>query len=212
MAYACHDLPLPCGPDKQCITWHIVNRMWILSDSEDQHHADTAARRLVQPTTTAAPWTSPAAAAAAATSRHFEDDDVQTFSSKLLAYPLLREITRRLLDMASYRTRKTAANFVLFSGHDKTVSTVARALGVYDHRWPPYGSRLVFELHASASQHRPRYFFRLLYNGADVTSRLAFCPPSDRVAGQLCPLDNVAYKMFDRFQTTGKKTHAQACA
>lgn len=211
MAYACHSLPLPCGPDaNKCITWRAVDRMWSLAD----------AGVVVRPPTPPSPSSGTAASSSSSSSSTTPRPvvDVQNLSSRLLSYPLLREIAQRLEDMSQYLTRRTAPNVVVYSGHDKTVSTLARTLGVFDDRWPPYASRLVVELHASASRDRPRHFVRLLYNGRDVTAALAACHPSNLlVGGMLCPLDNVAFDVFQRFATTtakdGKtsKTYAEAC-
>jgi hypothetical protein len=213
MAYACHGLPLPCGPDNRCITWNIVDWMWTLSDNEDQN-TERRRRHVNRPPRVDRPSSASSSNTPPDSAAEESADDPRTLSSKLLAYPMLREIAQRLLDLTLYRTRRTAPNFVVFSGHDKTVSTAARALGIFDDRWPPYGSRLVVELHASSSRDRPRHFIRVLYNGRDATRMLEFCPPSQLVDGVLCPLDNFAFSVFDQYSRTGgaKKTYAESCA
>lgn len=99
-------------------------------------------------------------------------------ASQLAMHPLLGEILERL-------TRANGGGgerLVLLSGHDTVVAQLLAAIGgMADSRhcrWPPYGSRLVFELWrpqvtASALRHAPQ--LRVLYNGVVVTHLIPSC-------------------------------------
>jgi len=63
-------------------------------------------------------------------------------------YPFLHEVVDRL--RAAIAGEQPA--LTVFSGHDTVVAPVLSALGVYGGhlcRWPPYASRIVFELYQS---------------------------------------------------------------
>jgi len=103
-----------------------------------------------------------------------------------------------------------STKMVLFSGHDTVLSPLLSMLGIHDWRWPPYASRLVFELWQDTSgvKHQPtdsnilskfgNYFIRVLYNGKDLTSKVKFCE-GQIVDSQLCPASAfVKYVSDDR--------------
>lgn len=125
--------------------------------------------------------------------------------SRLQMHPLMHEIAHRMLN----RTRKyPGPRVVLYSGHDKTVKPLLMALGIYDGMWPPYGSRIVFEMYSKDKQ----YFIKVLYNGKDKTAKLRFCAEVELVDG-LCPLDSFVYFVLYRdIQYFKKSTYADACA
>ena len=118
-------------------------------------------------------------------------------ASQLAMHPLLQEIVGRL-------TRAHGGGgerLVLLSGHDTVVAQLLAAIGGmgdgHHCRWPPYASRLVFELWR-APRRPPQ--LRVLYNGAVVTHLLPACAArvesvdaSVDVAGvaslELCPLE-----------------------
>ena len=147
-------------------------------------------------------------------------------ASLLLAYPLLIDIVVRLADIAAAdhsatpRTQEVPKRFrgsevsparlVVYSGHDKTLTALLTALHLNDGRWPELGARVVVELAAAINgtgHGRPRYYFRLLYDGHDVTSSLAFCPNSSIEASRhACPLDNFIYHVL--YHITKRFDHA----
>jgi len=153
-------------------------------------------------------------------------------ASLLLVYPLLIDIVVRLADIAAADHRATPgtqevpkrfggseispARLMVYSGHDKTLTALLTALHLHDGRWPVLGARVIVELSAAINgtgRGRPRYYFRLLYNGRDVTSSLAFCPKSSiEVSRRACPLDNfiyhVLYHITNRFH---RASHTEAC-
>jgi len=159
-------------------------------------------------------------------------------ASLLLVYPLLVDVVVRLTDMAVAdhqasgqgtedapkwfdgrpgRSQPSSARLVVYSGHDKTLTALLSALRLHDGRWPTLGARVVIELAAAitgSERGRPRYYFRLLYDGRNMTSSLEFCPKSIVEASRgMCPLDNfiysVIYHISKRF---GHASHAEACA
>jgi hypothetical protein len=128
--------------------------------------------------------------------------------SSLIMHPLLKEMVNR---MQSISQGKSDVKFVLYSGHDKTVTPLANVLGIYNGKHPPFGSRIIVELYKS-SRTSVAYFFRVLYNGEDKTMMVKFCKGSDVVDG-LCPLENfVDFVTHQLLQTYGKNSYADACA
>jgi len=139
----------------------------------------------------------------------------------LLVYPLLVDVVGRLVDMAAADQgvpgRSSGSRLVVYSGHDKTLIALLSALHLHDGRWPVLAARVVIELTSGAlrltesGRGPPRYYFRLLYDGRDMTSRLDFCPESSTPGG--CPLDNLTYRVFYRvIKEFGFASHAEACA
>jgi hypothetical protein len=151
-------------------------------------------------------------------------------SSRLAMQPFLAEIAQRLLQAArapsgaggargaggsTQRRRRQADGgglppvlLSVYSGHDTVIAPVLAALGVYQGarcRWPPYASRVAFELwgwpgsagqqqqqHGSSTGHTgggaaaaaaTSSFVRVLFNGRPLTGVVG-CPPGS----QLCPL------------------------
>lgn len=110
-------------------------------------------------------------------------DDEYLLAAALKLYPVLFEIASRMDDLRSFRF---APRFVLYSGHDITVTPLLLILGLHDGKWPPYASRLVIETVESLKT--KDYHVRFIYNGVDRTSDTVFCKSSALNDG-LCPLD-----------------------
>nr|CAD7409948.1 unnamed protein product [Timema poppensis] len=102
----------------------------------------------------------------------------------LKAYGLLRNIVSNVLRIIS----EGRPRVVVYSGHDKTLQYLVTALGFETDSpvAPHYGSRLVLEVYKSktvkATSKKTKeapiakeFFFRLVYNGRDVTNRIQFC-------------------------------------
>ena len=127
--------------------------------------------------------------------------DKERLKSMLHVHPLLQEIAYRLLNI----TRKISSpKFVLYSGHDKTLTPLAIALGVHDGKWPPYASRLVIELYAKDYH----YFIRVLYNGRDLTASLDFC---EELHDGLCSLGHFLKFVFSGFNHYGYNSYSKLC-
>ena len=64
----------------------------------------------------------------------------------------------------------------VYSGHDATLRPLLLALRLPLTHWPPYASRLIFELYKPvSSKSQSEYLFKIIYNGRDVTRQLPFC-------------------------------------
>mmetsp|Transcript_24354 Transcript_24354/g.35731 ORF Transcript_24354/g.35731 Transcript_24354/m.35731 type:complete len:213 (-) Transcript_24354:134-772(-) len=123
-------------------------------------------------------------------------------------FPFMKEVRGALL-MAS-ETEK--GGIQVFAGHDTVIAPVLSALGVYGHpsicAWPPYASRITFELWTPSSQSKSRWYIRLMYNGKDVTGLVPSCQSplsitnSDRKTDRksepylLCPM-SLFFKQID---------------
>ncbi|XP_014249308.1 2-phosphoxylose phosphatase 1 [Cimex lectularius] len=137
----------------------------------------------------------------------------------LRAYGLLKNIVSQLLRIVSEKRPK----MVLYSGHDKTISYLALALGVTSNgvTSPHYASRLIFEVYktqdqSASSQAGPigsDYFFRLVFNGNDVTKKVKFCKSFENMADTrsndttnkrnhtffLCPIESIVRFLHDDY-------------
>lgn len=129
---------------------------------------------------------------------------IQERVSRLVSHPFLHQLVHRLLNKARSTSNE---RFVLYFGHDKTLLYISKALGIHDGRWPPYASRLVFELYKRNSL----FYIRVLFNGIDKTYNLTFCSPSNLVGG-LCPLENFVYfVLYQNIKFFGKASFKNAC-
>ena len=68
----------------------------------------------------------------------------------------------------------------IFMGHDTVIAPVLAGLGVYTGglcAWPPYASRIVFELLVADKEkdEHERGFVRIIYNGEDLTKQVKTC-------------------------------------
>ena len=104
----------------------------------------------------------------------------------------MKEIRDALFLSVSKNSRH---RLTIFSGHDTVIAPVLAALGVYRQAglcvWPPYASRIVFEVYVRKSklrggesgteiafeevQARNEAMIRVLYNGQDVTKMITSC-------------------------------------
>lgn len=111
------------------------------------------------------------------------------------AYGMIRHIVSYMLRMISGDRTK----FVLYSGHDWTLQYLTAALGIQtDNTFIPYAARLAFEVYKSEAH--TDYYFRVVFNGHDVTQQIDFCEggKSLRVTrdsrgnkADLCPIENI---------------------
>lgn len=111
------------------------------------------------------------------------------------AYGMIRHIVSYMLRMISGDRTK----FVLYSGHDWTLQYVTAALGIQtDSTFIAYAARLAFEVYKSEAH--TDYYFRVVYDGHDVTQQIDFCEggKSLRVTrdsrgnkADLCPIENI---------------------
>ena len=120
----------------------------------------------------------------------------------LRAYGLIRNIVNNMLKMISGNKLK----MVLYSSHDQTIQNVLAAVGLLEESsFVPYATRMAFEVYRSATD--SQHYFRLLYNGKDVTKKMNLCldGKSLRVnrgrgrAAYLCPLENIIRFIHDDY-------------
>jgi 2-phosphoxylose phosphatase len=120
----------------------------------------------------------------------------------LRAYGLMRNIVNNMLKMISGNKLK----MVLYSSHDQTIQNVLAAIGLLEESsFVPYATRMSFEVYRSSTD--SQHYFRLLYNGKDVTRKMNLCldGKSLRVnrgrgrAAYLCPLENIIRFIHDDY-------------
>lgn len=109
-------------------------------------------------------------------------------SMQLGMYPLIREIVDGLDTLFDPATPHLA----VLAAHDTVVAPLAAALNVFDGKWPPLATRLVFELWRDPI--RGSRYLRVLYNGLDLTKQvpgcaLSLCPQADFRAAVLAFLN-----------------------
>ena len=146
-------------------------------------------------------------------------------ASKLKTYGLLKSIVQTMDTMM----RDGKPKVVVYSGHDKTLNYILSSLDVPIYQLPHYASRIILEVYrnnsskAQTGQYRLDYFFRIIYNGKDVTKFLSFCDVKvvNHYSGSngirntvnLCPVSNLdnyirARNYFREFNVTSFK---EAC-
>ena len=116
-------------------------------------------------------------------------------------HPMLIQIAKRMINKSQH---KSTLKFVLYSGHDSTVTPLLLNLGVHDRtRWTPYATRVVFELwrdtlleSSKQADSMDNFYFRLLVNGKVVTSKMKFCGDA-LVKGELCPVQELVSWLSD---------------
>jgi hypothetical protein len=129
----------------------------------------------------------------------------------LAIYPFLKEIVTRLSASATELEGDSheAPPFVLYSGHDTVIAPLLSALGAYDCKWPPYASRVVFELWKDVQEkNKSSVFLRLIFNGKSVTHLITSCRSYFEGGGashpELCPFDtftDVLTELLEPFPT-----------
>lgn len=142
-------------------------------------------------------------------------------SCLLRAYGLLRNIVSFILHMVSEKKPR----IVLYSGHDKTIQYLTFALGISDGITPHYASRLIFELYRKKGKPKKdsplarEYYFRIVFNGKDLTNQVNFCRNSvvqyipekvptvtmknssvpKKQSSYLCPIESVVRFLHDDY-------------
>ncbi|KAH8352704.1 hypothetical protein KR084_005766 [Drosophila pseudotakahashii] len=138
-------------------------------------------------------------------------------SGLLRSYGMIRHIVSYMLKMISGDRTK----FVLYSGHDCTMQYLTAALGIITSQGQTiaYASRLAFEVYRSEAH--TDYYFRVVYNGKDVTQQIDFCEggKSLRVTrdsrgnkADLCPIENIIRFLHeDYFSPLNATNFKEAC-
>ncbi|XP_078696449.1 2-phosphoxylose phosphatase 1-like [Branchiostoma floridae x Branchiostoma belcheri] len=154
--------------------------------------------------------------------------------SRLAIQPLLSSIANRMARLVEEKTE--VAKFVVYSGHDMTVTPLLSVLGLTHARWVPYATHVVMEMwerdHHEDSQTsfeknstltKPGRlelkqaatslkgtFVRFIHMGRDVTDRLGFC--TGKLQARLCPLEEfLEFVEHGVFQKFGKDSYTEAC-
>lgn len=135
--------------------------------------------------------------------------------SMLRAYGFTRQLMNFILKMISGEKLK----FVLYSGHERTLQNFGSALGLPLDLFISYASRLLFEVYKSTRN--TQFYFRIIYNGMDITNRIHFCKgeKSLRISrghrknnADLCPIENlIRFIHDDYFQSLNVTNFKDAC-
>lgn len=135
----------------------------------------------------------------------------------LKSYGLALNVATNLLKIVS----EGKPRLVLYSGHDLTAQYLLAALGVLNAQTvsPHYASRLVFEIYRNNtvdSVYPGRdFYFRVIFNGKDVTRLVSFCKGSvgswqDLV--YLCPIESaIRFIHDDYFTLFNASNYKEAC-
>lgn len=119
----------------------------------------------------------------------------------LVAYGLIHNIVQNMIRVISENKPK----LVLYSGHDKTLQPLILALGLnnYQHYNVQYASRMIFEVYRKKDLRdefkftkrkavAQDFYFRVVYNGQDVTDQLSFCNNQQNIVMKVVdPIDDV---------------------
>ena len=92
-----------------------------------------------------------------------------------IARLMVGHFANELRDTMLYANRMGYPRYVLFSGHDDTLTPLLAGLGLSVDVWPPYASNLVFELWRARNTppSATKLFVRVVYNG--VLQKLPGC-------------------------------------
>ncbi|GBP10628.1 2-phosphoxylose phosphatase 1 [Eumeta japonica] len=140
----------------------------------------------------------------------------------LIAYGLIHNIVQNIIRMISENKPK----LVIYSGHDKTLQALILALGVTDYKLDNihYASRMILEIYRKKELRdefkfvirkavAQDFYFRIVFNGQDITNQLTFCKPHRNVAmkvadvlddtkvtnSYLCPIENIVRFIHDDY-------------
>ena len=123
-----------------------------------------------------------------------------TAIADVATHPMLIQIAKRMINKSKHQS---TLKFVLYSGHDSTVTPLLIHLGVHDpKRMTPYATRVAFELWRDTLEPSKRqdsidnFYFRVVVNGKVVTSKMKFCGDA-LIAGELCPLRELVSWLSD---------------
>ena len=127
--------------------------------------------------------------------------------AKLGMGPLWKEIMTNILPIVgantnyTYDEESTPPKLALFSGHDTTLMPILATLGpdVWSGtEWAPYASMIlieIYEIHGdskgSSATFPSGYAFRLIYNGAVLTSRMEGCNANTELCDSKVLLDQI---------------------
>ncbi|KAK6176468.1 hypothetical protein SNE40_014752 [Patella caerulea] len=126
--------------------------------------------------------------------------------NQLSSYPLLMDIGNHMISVAHGKTNE---KFVLYSGHDKTVSPVLSVLGINPGKWVKYATRVVFELY-NRHDVKDHYYIRILHDGKDLTSQVNFC--KEKMSNGLCKIKHfLQFLKEDILNETRTKQFSKAC-
>uniref|UniRef100_A0A336N1B4 2-phosphoxylose phosphatase 1 n=1 Tax=Culicoides sonorensis TaxID=179676 RepID=A0A336N1B4_CULSO len=133
----------------------------------------------------------------------------------LRAYGLMRQMMSFMLRMISGDKVK----FILYSAHDRTIQNLASALGIFlDVPFIPYATRMNLEVYKSEKD--TQFYFRVVYNGADITNQISFCEGGRSLRvnrgraskADLCPIENIIRFIHDDyFQNLNATNFKDAC-
>uniref|UniRef100_A0A1B0CVB4 2-phosphoxylose phosphatase 1 n=1 Tax=Lutzomyia longipalpis TaxID=7200 RepID=A0A1B0CVB4_LUTLO len=119
----------------------------------------------------------------------------------LRAYGLIRNIVGNMLKMISGENIK----FVLYSGHDRTLQYLLSALGLQSQQFfIPYAAKMSFEVYKS--NYDAQFYFRVVYNGRDVTNKIVFCE-GGRSLRLVFHIVAIPKAHMDHDRTPGMNTH-----
>uniref|UniRef100_A0A1B6EF73 2-phosphoxylose phosphatase 1 n=1 Tax=Clastoptera arizonana TaxID=38151 RepID=A0A1B6EF73_9HEMI len=193
LTYVCHEAKLPCSEHDVCVRKEHITTLFAYIEWE---------------------------------TRQNNKSPYYKYSCLLRSYGLIKNIVSHLVRIISEKRPK----FVLYSGHDKTIQYLTTALGVATDLTitPLYASRLIFEVYRSSNQISngknmqigSDFYFRLVFNGKDITNRIHFCrrrsildvSPLKAHLIYLCPIESIIRFLHDDYFTTLNSTNLKdAC-
>lgn len=118
-------------------------------------------------------------------------ESVDDIISNITGHAQYQEFSALIIKHHRFKTQDhtnpwDAKKLVLYAGHDTSIMPFLAALegSVFDKKWPPYASEVVIELYRGTKPEE--YMFRLIYNGAALTSEIPGCTEPLGGARDLC--------------------------
>uniref|UniRef100_A0A8C8VF55 Lysophosphatidic acid phosphatase type 6 n=1 Tax=Pelusios castaneus TaxID=367368 RepID=A0A8C8VF55_9SAUR len=93
--------------------------------------------------------------------------------------PLLYALHENIMKAMDPSSPTNARKLILYAAHDVTLIPLLTALGIFDHKWPPYAADVTVELYQH--QQSKEWFVHLSYHGEEKVVR--------GCRAELCPLE-----------------------
>ena len=110
--------------------------------------------------------------------------------------------------MKNWTRNRRVESFVIYSGHDITITPLATILEIHSGKWPPFASRVVIELYKKI-ENKIHYFIKILHNGHDVTSSVVFC--RNKLSKGFCKLKYFLDFVKKHLHDVGFDSYGQGC-
>ncbi|XP_067951095.1 2-phosphoxylose phosphatase 1-like [Watersipora subatra] len=131
--------------------------------------------------------------------------------AKLAMYHFFQELVQRLTRHATHPASIKDV-FSVYAAHDVTIKPLFLALELPLNQWPPYASRVMFELYRpTVDADTEEFLLKIIYNGQDLTRLLKFCTTRIVWSGSGCALRDFINYFRNMLPSVGGDNFGRAC-